>query len=163
MRETDKIVAFYTLSDWPSNFYPFTFTMDNLVFSSSEQAFMYLKAVFFKDMRMATRILKCHIPAFCKVMGRNVKGFVEEVWANVRDDMMRKVIKAKFAAASTIRTFLLATKGKILVEASQRDRYWGAGLSKFDDRILDPDQWRGENRLGDILMEERDSLLALIQ
>jgi ribA/ribD-fused uncharacterized protein len=51
---------------------------------------------------------------------------------------------------------LLETGDKILVEASPIDLIWGVGLHEDDDKILDEANWKGENRLGKVLMKVRD-------
>jgi len=38
---------------------------------------------------------------------------------------------------------------------------WGVGLSEDDNKILDPKNWVGENLLGKILVDVRESLIEL--
>jgi len=54
--------------------------------------------------------------------------------------------------------YLLATAGRVLVEASPADRVWGIGLAADDRRAGQPSQWRGLNLLGFALMEARERL-----
>jgi len=156
MLVTDEIVAFYGRYDWASNFYRCQFVMDGITFTSSEQAYMYLKAVYFNDKFRASSILKVDDPGFCKAIGRKVHGYSDEEWFPVREDMMDKALYAKFECNPSLKETLLASKGKILVEASRRDRYWGCGYSELDDRIHDYNHWPGMNMLGERLMALRE-------
>ena len=58
-----------------------------------------------------------------------------------------------------LRDYLLATTGKVLVEASPQDRIWGTDLARDDKALADPEQWRGENLLGFALMKARAQML----
>ncbi|MDG4865613.1 NADAR domain-containing protein, partial [Streptomyces sp. T-3] len=62
------------------------------------------------------------------------------------------------AADDALRSFLLGTGERVLVEASPLDRVWGIGLAKDDERADDPARWRGLNLLGFALMEARERL-----
>ena len=53
---------------------------------------------------------------------------------------------------------MLATKEHILVEASPVDAIWGIGLAVDDPQLANPQQWRGQNLLGFILMRVRTVL-----
>ena len=66
---------------------------------------------------------------------------------------------AKFEQSQQLRDYLLATTGKVLVEASPQDRIWGAGLARDDAALADPEQWLGDNLLGFALMKVRSQLL----
>jgi ribA/ribD-fused uncharacterized protein len=50
---------------------------------------------------------------------------------------------------------LIDTKDSILVEASPYDKIWGIGLDEKDAKIK---IWKGENLLGNALMDIRDIL-----
>ncbi len=64
----------------------------------------------------------------------------------------------KFAAHGGLRSFLLGTGDRVLVEASPVDRVWGIGLAADDEAAADPARWRGPNLLGFALMEARRRL-----
>ena len=64
----------------------------------------------------------------------------------------------QFTQNSELREVLLSTEPKELVEASPYDCLWGVGLSVKDPRITDKSQWRGQNRLGKILVTVHDIL-----
>jgi ribA/ribD-fused uncharacterized protein len=57
-----------------------------------------------------------------------------------------------------LKDYLIATRGKILVEASPQDRIWGVGLARDNPAITNPNEWRGDNLLGFALMRARRAL-----
>ncbi len=65
-------------------------------------------------------------------------------WENVKDQVMRKAVWAKFTQHPKLRQLLIDTKDAHIAENSPRDSYWGLGQ--------DGD---GENMLGQILAEVR--------
>ena len=67
---------------------------------------------------------------------------------------------AKFGQDPALRSYLLGTGSRILVEASPQDRVWGIGLVASDPRAADPSTWLGLNLLGEALMEVRSRLSA---
>jgi len=64
----------------------------------------------------------------------------------------------KFKQNEDLKDFLLATRGKVLVEASPVDAIWGIGLARDHEDALCPTKWRGPNLLGYALMTVRDML-----
>ena len=70
---------------------------------------------------------------------------------------MVDVLRAKFKEPF-MRDILLRTGDRIIVEASPYDRIWGVGLDVEDPRILDENQWQGQNLLGKALMDVRTEL-----
>jgi ribA/ribD-fused uncharacterized protein len=93
-----------------------------------------------------------------KALGREVRGFDEQRWAERRFGIVVDANMAKFGQHPELREFLLGTGDRVIVEASPRDRVWGIGLAAGDDRAQSPDQWLGLNLLGFALMETRDRL-----
>lgn len=69
-------------------------------------------------------------------------------WVADKVGVMRVGLAAKFRAHSGPRALLLDTAGAELVEASPHDFFWGCGIDG-----------RGQNRLGEALMELREELL----
>ena len=48
--------------------------------------------------------------------------------------------------------------GKVLLETSRGDRFWGIGLGMGDGRKGDPSKWEGQNVLWRVLMQLRKDL-----
>lgn len=84
-----------------------------------------------------------------------VQPFDEVKWAAVRRQITTRGLLEKFRQNPHLLHGLLATGHKTLVEASASDCIWGVGLSERDDRISDKRNWRGQNLLGEILMDVR--------
>ena len=151
----DKYIFFFGVN-WLSNFFPCQIKYCDLVFSSSEQLFMYLKAKFFKDYKIADQILKAQTPKKAKKMGHQVKNFDNEQWDKVKEQIMFFVIKYKFDQNITLKNKLLNEEynNKIFVEASPYDRIWGIGFSE-ENAIRNIDKW-GQNLLGKIITKYRN-------
>lgn len=154
MKITDKFILFFSKNDMMSNFYPIRFKHQKHMFSNSEQAFMWRKAMFFKDYEIAHRILtKAHQPNYAKSLGRKVKNFDNEKWDKARYEIMKEVVKDKINQFDELKTFIKNNKDKTFVEASPYDSIWGVKLSENDDKILDPSNWKGQNLLGKVYNE----------
>lgn len=91
---------------------------------------------------------------------RLVRGFDDAVWARERFALVVEGSVHKFGQDPALRTYLLGTGERVLVEASPVDRIWGIGLAKDDPRSANPASWRGLNLLGFALMEARTRLRA---
>jgi len=141
-----------------SNFYPSVFTYQGFNFSSSEQFFMWKKALFFEDFKIAQDILEQDDPLKCKKLGRLVKNFNEKVWTENSKQIMEIAVYQKFSQNPTLKNFLLSTKDKYLVEASPRDRIWGIGMGENNPNAKCYKKWRGKNWLGEVLVNVRNTL-----
>ena len=139
-----------------TNFYPVKYTYKGHTVYSSEQCYMLEKAWMFEPSK-ADDILATREPMAAKRLGRKIKNYDDAKWAEVRYAKMVEVLMVKFSIPE-FKKQLLATGDRMLVEASPYDRIWGVGLSEDDSRIHDPKQWRGQNLLGQALMEVRDKL-----
>ena len=137
-----------------SNFYPVEFKMDGETFISSEQAFMFKKAIYFKDNHNASLILKAHTPKEAKALGRKVRNFNQDEWSRVSSDIMEEVLICKFSQNNDIKKKLVDTGDSELVEASPYDRIWGVGVRITD--ALDKRMWKGQNKLGKALTNVRE-------
>lgn len=129
-------------------------------FYSSEQYFMYLKAITFNDEEIAKRILlEGKDPKVAKDLGREVRGYDDEVWSKVRYEYMKNACYLKFSQNKALRDMLLSDelKGKGFVEGSPYDKIWGIGVY-WKDASDDESTWDGENLLGKALDEVRKRL-----
>lgn len=68
-------------------------------------------------------------------------------WHQVNIDVMRKALRAKFEQNPRLLKMLKDTGDAVIIEASPRDWFWGEGKDG-----------KGQNMLGKLLMELRDSL-----
>jgi ribA/ribD-fused uncharacterized protein len=109
-----------------------------------------------------------------KELGRRVRGrdggdwTPEDValWDAECDGVVLRANLAKFGQNPELHLFMThgptladdAFGSKHLVEGAHYDRVWGVGLSWDDPAIVDPDNWNGQNRLGETLVEVRRRL-----
>lgn len=150
---------------WLSNFHhkpfeaPSRIKGRNETFQYSEQYFMYLKALVFKQPETADYIL-AHPnlkPNDFKRIGRQLPNYDEfgPTWESYKDKIMYKALYYKFQDP-TLQKLLLDTKDAYLVEASPYDKYWGAGV--MASQIYKADSFPGQNVLGHLLMTLRTNL-----
>ena len=152
--------TFFWRSESPfSQWYPAVFVVDGVQFNCAEQYMMYRKALLFDDEEIARKILDASSPRTQKALGRKVRHFSESVWEEHSHEIVFTGNHAKFSQNPPLKAILLATAGTTLVEASPTDRIWGVGLAEDDPRIYDRKQWRGQNRLGEILTRLREDLM----
>lgn len=157
MKITDKYVFFW---QGPfSNWYSASFKMDGVSFLTTEQAFMWQKAMFFDDHEIAAKILSSDSPKAAKDLGRQVKNYNDAKWNEVRSQMMLHACNAKFAQNEEPRKLLLETGERILVEASPYDKIWGIGMGENEDGVENEANWKGLNLLGKVLMQVREKIL----
>ena len=141
-----------------SNWYPSTFTLNGVTFSSMEQYMMYRKAVCFGDDKVAAQILATEDVAEIKALGRLVSGYDENLWNGVRQIIVYEGLLAKFSQNSELGKQLKRTGSTILAECAVKDKIWGIGLSMYDPNRLDRAKWQGQNLLGYALMMVRERL-----
>jgi len=135
------------------------FEIDGVRYLCAEQYMMAQKARLFKDDEMLAQIMQTTFPKEMKAYGRAVRNFDKAVWGANCYEIVKTASKAKFAQNPQLLEFLLATKNRILVEASPRDRIWGIGMGKSNPDAENPLKWRGKNLLGFALTQARDELL----
>ncbi|MFJ6633023.1 NADAR family protein [Streptomyces sp. NPDC091376] len=150
----DGAVGAGCLSQW----WPSPFTVDGIEYATAEHWMMAGKARVFGDPDAELKAVEAANPALAKKAGRLVRGFSDEIWERERFGIVVEGSVHKFSQHADLRTFLLATGDRVLVEASPMDRIWGIGLSADDERAHDPARWRGLNLLGFALMEARRCL-----
>jgi ribA/ribD-fused uncharacterized protein len=143
------------LSQW----YPSPFIIQKnkqkLVMPTAEHYMMYSKAMLFKDFKRAKQILETKEPREVLHLGRRVQNFDENIWRALAYTIVVEGNLAKFSQNPKLQSYLLATKDKVLVEASKKDKTWGIGLLAEDKNATNPKKWLGKNQLGFALMQVR--------
>jgi len=164
MKITNKHVFFWggIFSNWYKC--EFDAEIDGKVyhFHNTEQYFMFMKAITFKDMNSANQILKKgKNPKIAKMIGRLVKNFDDDVWHEKKYSIMLDANYLKFSSSKEMKEELLKDeyKGKGFVEASPFDKIWGIGISE-NYASDDESSWEGENLLGKVLDDVRNLIIS---
>ena len=123
----------------------------------AEHAFMYYKALEFKDEFTASAVRKAKHPQRAKELGRSVIGFCHQSWDDVKENRMMRAMSWKFRDKQLC-SKLLSTGDSILAEASPSDQMWRIGISR--EEAYQGLSWKGENKLGQLLMALRLELRA---
>ncbi len=146
------------LSQW----YDCVFTEDGREYHTAEQYMLAKKALLFGDNEVYEKIMGESHPNKYKKLGRQIRGFDENVWKQHRTEIVTAGNVAKFSCNEPLKSFLLETAKteRVLVEASPYDKIWGIGMSKDSPDAENPEKWNGINLLGFCLMEARDILLG---
>lgn len=159
---TDEMVLFWKSDSIYSNWHQSRFYIDNDLFDNSEAAFMYYKALYFDDLDIAHQIKgSSQNPKDMKALGRQVKNFIDDnAWRSARFDIMHNVCLHKFSQNPNLKSALIATGTRLIVEASPVDSIWGIGLAPDNPLALNINTWRGQNLLGKVLMRVRQILTS---
>ncbi|EHY2521846.1 N-glycosidase YbiA [Escherichia coli] len=143
----DTIINFYSTSDGYgdfSNFAAWPIKVDGKTWPTSEH---YFQAQKFLDEKYREEIRRVSSPMVAARMGRDRSKPLRKNWESVKEQVMRKALRAKFEQHAELRALLLATAPAKLVEHTENDAYWGDG-----------GHGKGKNRLGYLLMELREQL-----
>jgi ribA/ribD-fused uncharacterized protein len=128
-----------------SNFSRHPVKMKGKVWPTSEH---YFQAQKFAGTIHEEEILRVNSPSVAAAIGRDRSLPLRADWEQVKDDIMREVVRAKFTQHPLLRLTLMGTLDATLVEHTINDSYWGDGGNGS-----------GKNMLGKILMEVRDELI----
>ena len=140
----DDELPFYELS----NFSPHGFDVDGVCWPTVEH---YFQAQKFPGHPYQETIRNALTPEQAKQWGQSRDVPLRPDWEQVKDAVMKEALRRKFSAPE-LRTLLLNTGCRPLVERSPVDRYWGSGPE------LD-----GLNRAGVLLAEVREELRRAVE
>lgn len=157
VRSDAETLVFLTKYSIFSNFHPMIVKIEGQQYSCNEQYFQSAKAILFNDLATADKIMKEKDPVKMSLYGKSVKGFRKDVWQNKAHDILKKVNVCKYEQNEIARDALVATGTKRLGEASI-DSYYGIGVHLHNKDVLNHVKWSGQNVMGSILTEIRDSI-----
>ena len=142
-----KRILFYRVTE-PygafSNFSPHPVELKGRVWPTSEH---YFQAQKFAGSEHEETVRLAKSPMVAARMGRSRERPLRSDWESVKGEIMREVLRAKFAQHASLRSLLVSTGDAELVEHTTNDRYWADG-----------GDGSGKNRLGELLMELRSEL-----
>lgn len=128
-----------------SNFFAAPVEMEGITYPTTEHAFQAMKT---HETAERYVVRDSPTPTTAKRRGRKVT--LRDGWNTERFAVMEEVLRAKFADPR-LRGKLLATGNRVLIEGNTwRDTTWGMV------RDAQTGGWRGENRLGKLLMQLRE-------
>jgi ribA/ribD-fused uncharacterized protein len=139
-----------------SNMAEYPIQVNDVRYPTVEHYFQGQKAHEFGDSEIEEKMKKTPSGKAVKALGKKVKNFVKEVWDEKRLEVMMRGVKAKFVQHPELQKQLLDTGSKQIGEANARDSFWGIGTSENTEVSKKPSAWKGQNRLGKILMALRD-------
>ena len=105
--------------------------------------------------------MSCKTALQCKRVSRNIENYNSDEWIKQAESECIKGLLAKFDQNPKLKTILLNTKDKTLVECSW-DRVWGTGCPLSRPDCLDAENWESPGLLGKLLMTVREKLKPLI-
>ena len=122
-----------------SNFYEVPVIFDGIKYQNNEAAFQAQKCI---DPKERSKFSELN-PSEAKKLGRKIE--LRSDWEDVKVDLMKKIVFAKFTQNPDLTLELLNTKDEELVEGNNwNDKIWGKVNGE------------GQNLLGKILMEVRE-------
>jgi len=146
--DSPKKIYFYssskTYSEF-SNFYESPTYIDGKLYLTNEH---YYQSQKFLDEKISERIRNAQNPMKVKELSHKYKDKIRPDWNNIKVDIMRKGIEAKFSNNMQLKMKLLLTGNAILVEDNISDNFWGSGVLST-----------GKNVMGKLLMEFRDNMI----
>ena len=143
-----------TFSQW----HPSKFIIDGVEFCTCEQYMMFKKALMFGDFESAKKVMNTKNPKEQKQIGRNVKGFKDDIWIKYCRKIVYDANMAKFQQNPEMKKELMATGDTELCEASPYDKRWGIGLDAENPFAQDKSTWQGLNWLGESLTQVREDI-----
>ena len=112
----DGQVGASCLSQW----WPSSFTVDDVAYATAEHWMMAAKARLFGDAEAERAAIDAPNPALAKKAGRLVRGFDDSLWERERYGIVVEGSVHKFAAHADLRTFLLASTSACGASDSRR-------------------------------------------
>ncbi len=126
-----------------SNFATFGFEAEGAYWPTVEHVFQAQK---FGDAAHRERIRLAPTPRDAKALGQTRDVCIRPDWDSIKETIMKQALRLKFQEPR-LRSLLLSTEHRPLIEDSPYDHYWGCGADR-----------KGKNRLGVLLMEIRDEI-----
>lgn len=142
-----------------SNYYVRPFEVGGHFYNSVEHYFMMMKALLFDYNGDEARLMTIDKPpSQLKKLGRKVKNFDPVTWNSHCKRFMYTGVLEKFKQNKDLAEKLLDTQYNVLAEASPFDKKWGIGVGVSTQGAENPENWKGSNWLGLILMAVRNDL-----
>ncbi len=138
-------IYFYSTTDQYGDFSNFSkqgIEIDGKRYRTAEHYFQSQK---FDSVDYRERIRLAPNASTAAKLGRSKKYPIRPDWEQIKDDVMRRAVLAKFQTNADACDLLLSTGDEEIIENAPGDYYWGCGKDGS-----------GQNKLGLILVEVRE-------
>ena len=156
VRNLENYLFFFHEASPFSNFHTSPFIVDRTKYTCAEQYIQQKKAIMFGDISTATQVMETMDPYRMKSLGTKVQNFSSSRWIEKIPTIAKEALVAKFDQNPPLKTVLMKSETKTLIEASPKDKTWGIGCHLKDPNILHKKKDWGLNLLGKALMEVRE-------
>lgn len=156
-----NISAFQGDKDPLSNMYFCEIHSEGKIWHSSEQFYLYKKAIHHDAHDIADKILQTSNGYQMKVISKDIK--TKYSWYDIRVEVMEQILELKLENSLEFRRKLANSNDKLLVYSDKYDKFWGCGLEKSVACVTDPQKFPGQNQLGQLLMEIRNNKLTKLK
>jgi len=144
---TDSAVYFYTPRYYAfDNFSAFNVDIWGQVFPTAEHAYQW-KKYSKSSPDLAQQVLEAPSAYATKKISDANKDVVDALWAEEKVERMEEIVRAKLEQHEKVKSLLLETEEKEIIENSPKDYFWGIG-----------EDGTGENNLGKLWMKLRDEV-----
>jgi len=133
-------------SGWLCNYSNHPIELENSTWKTVEH---YYQSKKFDDLKIIEELNNFDDPDKVRLKAKSYSDKKNPLWHNIKFDVMKKAVKAKFDQHLNLRDKLINTIGFELIENSPDDLFWGIGVER-----------NGENNMGKILMDIREELFA---
>lgn len=160
-RSNETVFCFMTERSPFSNFnmnFPIKIEQSN--YNCNEQYIQSQKAAIFKDWDSCKKIMASSDPREMKRIGRRISGYVNATWKDHSRQVIMDCVRSKVYSHAKMQELLLATANKFIGEGTP-DSHFGVGIHIRDPRVLNTNEWSGNNIMGKALMEVRSEMQLL--
>jgi ribA/ribD-fused uncharacterized protein len=157
-RSTTDAVFFHGKYSSFSNFHPSEFIPEGQKFNSVEQFYQFKRVSSTGNQSIASEIMDSIDPAEQYQLSKRIIPDSKKWSDKIANQFMELAVNAKFQQNDLLRSELLSTSDKLIVECNPHDRIWSCGLKINSPDVEEPDKWLGKNQLGKILIKVRESL-----
>jgi ribA/ribD-fused uncharacterized protein len=141
---------------WLSNMAEYPIQIEDKKYPTVEHYYQAMKAHEFEP-EIEEKIRTTPSTKAVKALGDKIKNFIKESWDSKQLEIMKRGVRAKFIQHPELMKQLQETGDKQIGNSDARDSYWGIGTSENTEKSKNPDKWKGQNHLGKIIMEIRNS------
>jgi ribA/ribD-fused uncharacterized protein len=124
-----------------SNFALYPIEVMGTIWKTSEH---YFQARKFKNPDLMLAVMDANSPMKAADIGRDQNNQLRDDWEDIKVEVMREAVFAKFTQHNKLKNLLISTGCEIIIEESPYDYFWGEGADGT-----------GMNYLGKILMDIR--------